>query len=97
MALILGAFEGDSIFIGDHRLTVVEVTNPYLFKVLVEDMIDSVYTVTHSQRVEVLPDVFLSAGRPTEEGMVKLVFEAPRDKVILRERLYRQRATRDSV
>jgi sRNA-binding carbon storage regulator CsrA len=92
MALILAARENESVFIGDDKLTIIDIIHPTEFKVRVEGMIDSVYTIKSSERVEVLPDVFLSAGNTGNMVSVKLVFEAPRDRVILRERLYQRGA-----
>jgi sRNA-binding carbon storage regulator CsrA len=97
MALILGAFEGESVYIGDHKLTVVDIIQPTLFKVLLEGDLDTVFTIRSNERVEILPDVFLSAGNTGNMDSVKLVFEAPRERVILRERLYRRGAGSASV
>lgn len=90
MALILAAQENDSIYVGDTRVTVVEIVRPTLFKVEVDGdgMLPTVYTIRASERTEILPDVFLSAGNTGNMVMVKLVFEAHKERIILRERLY---------
>lgn len=98
MALILAAQENESVFIGDVKVTVTDILHPTLFKVAVEGQgaaLDTIYTIRSSERVEILPDVFLSAGNTGSMTHVKLVFEAPKDRVILRERLY-LRGNRDA-
>lgn len=97
MALILSAREGESVYIGDVRLVVIDILSADRFKVLVEGPLDTVHEIRHTERVEVLPEVFLSAGNTGSSEAVKLVFEAPKDRVILRERLYRRSAGHESV
>jgi sRNA-binding carbon storage regulator CsrA len=91
MALILAAQQNESVFIGDVKLTVINILSPSLFKVKVwGEAFDTIFTIRSSERVEVLPDVFLSAGNTGSMEHVKMVFEAPKDRIILRERLYRR-------
>jgi sRNA-binding carbon storage regulator CsrA len=94
MALILSAREGESVYVGDRKVTVTEIYHATHFKVcVVDEFVDAVFTIRASERTEILPDVFLSAGNTGNAHAVKLVFEAPSDRVILRERLY-QRGSR---
>jgi sRNA-binding carbon storage regulator CsrA len=89
MALVLAAQEGEAIYIGDTKITVVEVINPMRFRVRVDGPLDTVYEIGVKHREEILPEVYLSAGDTGNMEFVKLVLEAPRNRVILRERLYR--------
>jgi len=89
MALILAAQEGESIFVGDTKVVVEQIITPTRFKVRVEGGMDAIYEIGIKHRTEILPDVYLSAGDTGNIDFVKLVLEAPRNRVILRERLYR--------
>jgi sRNA-binding carbon storage regulator CsrA len=93
MALILAVRNGESVFIGDTKVTLIDVFHAQHFKVRVDGPLDYVFDIRASERVEILPDVFLSAGNTGTTDEVKFVLEAPRDKVILRERLYRKTRT----
>jgi len=97
MALVLAAQEGESIYIGDRRLVLEEIVTPTVFKVRVEGPLDCVFTIRTTEGVEILPDVFLSAGNTGSMTSAKLVFEAPRDKVILRERLYQRGGSHEEL
>jgi hypothetical protein len=90
MALVLGLEAGKSVFVGDRRILLTKIHNPKRFVVRVDGPMDSEYEITDQVRTEVLPKVFLQAGNTGNASMVKIVIEAPRSMVILREKLYQQ-------
>ena len=78
----------------DDPIEVIEPTTKEEITVVAEG---KTHLVTSKQSVEVLPDVYLSAGEPQSRKMKKrnssiprIMIEAPSDKVILREELYEQ-------
>ena len=94
MALVLGVREGESVFIDDRKITLQKILTPVRYKVLVEGgphQFDAIYEITAKERVEILPDVYLSAGVDASMDHAKLAFDAPRNRVILRQRLYEQK------
>jgi len=88
MALILTVLPDESVYIDDCKITLLKILTPVKYKVLVEGPLDTVYEITASMRTEILPDVFLSAGIDASMTQAKLAFDAPRNRVILRQRLY---------
>jgi len=89
MALVLAVSENESVYVGDHKITLQKIYTPVRYRVLVEDPYrDMVYEITARERTEILPDVFLSAGIDANYTQAKLLFEAPRSRVILRQSLY---------
>ncbi len=92
MGLILGVKAGEKIFIDDDWIRVVKVTGPHTFALENED--GSGYTINgvDDQPQEVLPEVFVSAGKIRSElpGRIARVFiEAPREMQILRQAPYK--------
>jgi len=90
MALILGLHEGDSFYIGDLRVVVDEIIAPEKYKIRVCDTIEKVMTVQANNRVEIIPDVFVSAGKSDNRWEVRAALEAPKNIKILRGKLYEQ-------
>lgn len=91
MALILGMKEGRSFFVGDTKVTVEEVVHQQRFKVRVHGAMDKLLEVDVKQRVEILTDVFVSAGKPHQNrDLVQVAIEAPRHVKVLRDVLYRK-------
>lgn len=91
MALVLSVRESESVYVGDTKITLQKILTPVRYKVLVDGgahHFDAIYEITAKERVEILPDVFLSAGIDANMREAKLAFDAPRDRVILRQRLY---------
>lgn len=92
MALALALQEGRSFYVGDVQISVERIIAPYRYKIRVHGAIDTIMEVSDRERVEVLPDVFISAGHPWEkEGSgrwVKAIIEAPMSIKILRSEIY---------
>ena len=92
MALVLSVLPNESVYVGDRKITLLSILTPVKYKVLVEGPMDTIYEITSKQRTEILPDVYLSAGVDASMIQAKLAFDAPRDRVILRQRLYERRS-----
>lgn len=90
MALILSVRTDESVYVGDRKITLLKILTPVKYRVLVEGPMDTIYEITAKERTEVLPDVYLSAGIDANMTQAKFAFDAPRDRVILRQRLYEQ-------
>lgn len=88
MALILGVQKGSKLYFND---TMVEVTQIHGYRQMLLRVNDQIYAVTAQESVEILPQVFVSIGLPKEthhDVLPRLVIEAPKRIVILREELY---------
>lgn len=97
MALILEIKVGSRFFVGDRPLYVTSIQPQ---EVQVERDDGCVFQLTDKRTVEVYPRLFMSVGyRPALAGTLaqnncsstRLVFEAPRDIVVLREEIYQKR------
>jgi sRNA-binding carbon storage regulator CsrA len=88
MALILAVREGESVYVNDTKVTVIDIITPLKFKVEVDAMMPKILEIDAYRRVEVLPDVFMQAGNTGSLSCVKVAITAPADKIVLRERLY---------
>ncbi len=82
---------GEKIFIDDDWIRVVKVTGPHNFVLENED--GSGYTINgvDDQPQEVLPEVFVSAGKIRSEApgrIARIFIEAPREMQILRQGPY---------
>lgn len=88
MALILSVRPEESVYVDDRKITLLKILTPVKYSVLVEGPLDTIYEITANMRTEILPDVYLSAGIDASMTQAKLAFDAPRDRVILRQRLY---------
>ena len=99
MALILAVQENESVYVDDRKITLLKIVTPIKYRVQVDGPMDVVYEITAKERTEIMPDVFLSAGIDASMDQAKLAFEAPRDRVILRQRLYERskEGSRDDV
>ncbi len=87
MALVLAVYENDQIFVDDDCLTILKVYKSGGCKLEVHGKI---IVIDDTQSIEVLPEVLLSAGiAPVNTLQSRLVFSAPRKKIILRGDMYR--------
>lgn len=87
MALVLSLKEGEDVFVDDDRVLLRAVASTDRFEVVSRL---GTFSVSDQKMVEVLPDVFMSAGNRTHQGTVRLSIEAPPSKVILRGARYRE-------
>lgn len=96
MALTLSMKSGSAIYIGSERFCVADVLSSTKF-VLVRKEEQTIgkltktkthrHVITNEHSTEVLPDVWVSAGEGHPANVASVVFEAPRNIVILREEL----------
>jgi len=88
MALSLGVRVGGDVFIGDDCIKVVKIHGEEEFIVAhhQEDLSGKTYKITAEKALEVLPEVFISAGRGKagSSKLARLVITAPREIKISR-------------
>ena len=92
MGLILGVKAGEKIYIDDDWIKIVKVTGPHNFVLENEDGTGYTIKGIDDQPQEVLPEVFVSAGKMRSEvpGRIARVFiAAPREMQILRQVPYK--------
>lgn len=89
MALVLSLRQGEDFYVEDERFIVVEIFGPSRFQ-LKDAETGSIHEVTDEERVEILDDVFVSAGDRTQMGVARIAIEAPREIMILRGEKYRE-------
>jgi len=88
MALILGVTNKSVFYIGD---TPVKVVSTEGYEKIVVEVEGKQFTITDKERLEIYPDVLVSSGKPTgkaENFLPRLVIDAPKEIVILRQELY---------
>ena len=84
MPLTLTLREREGFYIGDRRWSVARIAKAGVW---IRSPEGREYRVTDQEAIEVQPDVRVSDGFVTHYGMARLVFNAPRSIVILREEL----------
>jgi hypothetical protein len=83
MPLVLSLREGADFFVDGTRIIVKTIREPSDFDLVVDGK-PGVKTITDREAVEVLPDVFVSAGPRPRPHSVRLVIDAPLEISILR-------------
>ena len=92
MALILSMRRGDDFFVGEERFIIdkVETKTKFFVRHICNKWIGRVripssrmYEITDAHAVEVVPDVFISAGLNNTGGMIRVAIEAPYHVLIL--------------
>ena len=94
MALTIGVNKKSKIYIDDVKLCVLNTDGDTSISIRVESTPPVDYMITDIESVEILPSVFVSCGKPSysqESHLPRLVFEAPKSIVILREHLYNRK------
>lgn len=76
MALSIGVKAGSTLKIGTAVLCVKQIVTPTVMVVSVNGGPD--ITVTETEKVNILPEVFVSAGKGGKAAGNRLAFEAPR-------------------
>ena len=86
MALVLGMEEGQTIWIDDIPITLQEIVTPmrYRFKVVKENM-NTIFEINEHEKIEILPEVFLQAGRSKKDYIMRLAITAPKQRLIERQ------------
>lgn len=89
MPLVIGVPDGGSFRVGNTQCTVEELRDEQHFKVVVHtEFFTKVFEISAMARVEILPDVFVSAGKDKWPGLASLAIDAPKNVTILREKLW---------
>lgn len=105
MALIIGVSEGSRIYVDDAPVDILEAKPGADTMVVAFDVggMSRTMRLTDMESREIFPSVFMSVGRSKKQDqgqddvVPRVVIEAPRNIVILREELYeRQRAAAPS-
>lgn len=87
MALSLGVSRGDKLDIGDHMVTILEIPHTQRLHLSCGDR---TYEITDCERVQVLPQVYISIGKAARvvpqanPREARLAIEAPREIAITR-------------
>lgn len=86
--LTISLGEGEDFFVAEKRFEVVEVymTDGFAVRMSGGKRVE----ITSERAEEIVPGVFLQDGHRNLVGHVRAVFQAPRDVVILRGKLYRE-------
>lgn len=83
--LTLDFKEGESFTVAEQRFTVKELRGKAMAILNDQDGIE--YTITDDMSEEILPDVFVSLGKDTNQPRsIKLAFDAPREIRIYRKK-----------
>jgi len=101
MALGLGLKRGQDVMLGDAgrtRLILEDILEENKVQVVVfVDEEKSSFLITDECSVEVVPDVRVSLGTTSREGIVRVLFEAPRSIKILRGEIFRSDLLEESA
>lgn len=92
MPLVLSVRQGDDFYVNDQQFLVKRIYDETSFELLKASDPNETHQpikITEKQAVEVMPDVFISAGDLFQRGIVRAVIDAPRDILILRGDKYR--------
>lgn len=93
MALVLTLREGEDFVVGTDlkRFTVAEIVADMEFK-LRDEQTGKLHTVTDAHAVEIVSDVYVSAGDAPPSATVRVALSAPRSIRILRGECLREKA-----
>lgn len=95
MALIIGVKCGDRFYLNDVPVDVVAVVG---HKSVLVEVRGVRHALTKDESVQIFPSVYASVGLPKDErNLTRVVLEAPRSIVVLREELYHRRVSGDEV
>ena len=86
MALVLSLKIGSDFYVGDYQFFVTSARSDTDFVVQRKDADHKTYaySISTTQAVEILPDVFVSAGSSPQINCVSLVIDAPGAVLVLR-------------
>ena len=83
MALVLSLREGQDFYLDDDQVLVTWVDGLMHFQLMLASSGQS-FVITDAESVEVLPDVFVSAGDRPQRGIARVAIDAPREIRITR-------------
>ena len=89
MPLVLSMKPGQDFFVGGDRIVICGVQGKSAFDIRVEST-GKVHAITEEEAVEVLQDVFVSAGPKPLAGIAKVAIDAPQEITILRGDKFRE-------
>ena len=95
MPLVLSMKRGDDMFITDQQFEVTRIFDDTSFTLTRrEENADDErsFDITEKEAVEILTDVFVSAGDLFQNGIIRAVIDAPRSILILRGDNFREGA-----
>ena len=93
MALIIGVKKGDAIYVDDLKVTIEKTEGYHSMDITLERKDGQIvpFKVSDTKSIEILKNVRVSCGKPknsSDGGLPRLVFEAPKNIVLLRADLY---------
>ena len=83
MALVLSLREGQDFYLDDAQALVTRVDGLMRFQLMLASSGQS-FVITDAESVEVMPDVFVSAGDRPQRGIARVAIDAPREIRITR-------------
>ena len=83
MALVLSLREGQDFYLDDAQVLVTRVEGLMHFQLMLASSGQS-FVITDAESVEVMPDVFVSAGDRPQRGIARVAIDAPREIRITR-------------
>lgn len=91
MPLVLSLKEGDDLYVRDQQFVLSHIYDGTSFTLekVQKDGTRVPFEITEKESVEVFDDVFVSAGDLLQNGIVRVVLDAPRSVLILRGDKYR--------
>lgn len=91
MALVLSLKQGDDIYVGDSQFVVSRIDDGSSME-LTETASKKKHQIRDTEMCEIATDVFVSTSGLFRLGAIRVVFEAPREIVILNGDRFRQRS-----
>ena len=89
MALVLSLREGQDFYLDDTQVRVTKVSGMMRFELFVPSRNTS-HGITDEESIEVIEDVFISAGDRPQKGVARVAIDAPRSILIARGDRYRE-------
>ena len=83
MALVLSLREGQDFYLDDAQVLVTRVDGLMHFQLMLASSGQS-FVITDAESVEIMPDVFVSAGDRPQRGIARVAIDAPREIRITR-------------
>jgi hypothetical protein len=88
MPLVLSLREGSDFYVDDEQIVVGHIYGLTRFEITVTSTTKR-HMITEAESIEVLPDVFVSAGDRPQRGIARVAIEAPQAIILLRGDKYR--------
>ena len=83
MALVLSLRKGQDFYLDDVQVLVTRVDGLMHFQLMLASSGQS-FVITDAESVEIMPDVFVSAGDRPQRGIARVAIDAPREIRITR-------------